>query len=118
MDRILRLATLPRLAGLIVIAMLLDGCSGSGAQVTGNSPSSSSPAGTTPTPTSASVPPSAPPATSARDAVETPGARRLRWLGLSRVQEEAPMPPGLPLKRDSGQGRDNDSDCSAVNVAP
>jgi putative Ig domain-containing protein len=50
MDRILRLATLPRLAGLVVIAMLLDGCSGSGTQVTANSPSSSSPTGTTPTP--------------------------------------------------------------------
>jgi hypothetical protein len=62
MDRILRLATLPRLAGLIVIAMLLDGCSGSAAQVTGNSPSGSSPAGTT-TPTQPTTPPPAPPAT-------------------------------------------------------
>ncbi len=60
MDRRLRLATLPRLAGLVVIAMLLDGCSGSGAQVTANSPSSSSPAGTTPTqPTTTTPTPSA-----------------------------------------------------------
>jgi hypothetical protein len=61
MDRILRLATLPRLAGLVVIAMLLDGCSGSGAQVTANSPSSSSPSGTTPT--QPTTPPPAPSAT-------------------------------------------------------
>jgi hypothetical protein len=61
MDRILRLATLPRLAGLVVIAMLLDGCSGSGAQVTANAPSSSSPSGTTPT--QPSTPPPTPPAT-------------------------------------------------------
>jgi hypothetical protein len=62
MDRRLRLATLPRLAGLVVIAMLLDGCSGSGAQVTANSPSSSSPTGTT-TPTQPTTPPPTPPAT-------------------------------------------------------
>ena len=62
MDRTLRWATLPRLAGLVVIAMLLDGCSGSAAQVTGNSPSSSSPTGTT-TPTQPTTPPPTPPAT-------------------------------------------------------
>jgi len=59
MDRILRVATLPRLAGLAVILMLLDGCSGSGAQVIGNSASSSSPSGatqsTTPPPASSAT---------------------------------------------------------------
>jgi hypothetical protein len=59
MHDITQLAKRPHLAALIVIALVLGGCSG--AQVTGNAPGTASANGTTSTPTATAPPASTPP---------------------------------------------------------